>query len=166
MNKQGKYRVILWVLGGFMMPPISWLLVNWYLKIWTVDETVQIILSPRMWAYIIVFVGTVFTILIKKITPICDYRQKNENISIDEAQKNTAFIPKFIIVSNAIYSLVGPIFVLFGKDFLSQREFILSSVLGFALIFLFTVPFFINLTITMEKLTSQLPLSNQHKFLS
>ncbi len=148
------------------MPPIAWLALGWYAQIWSFSELTEIILSPNIWIYVLVMVGSLQAFLRSQLSTIERYLSERTDSSLKKAQKVISRLPYFFSVSIIIYILVGPKIVLWGLNFLTETEFWLAEATGLPIIFLFAAPFFINYIENIQKYTAGIPLSREIQFLT
>ncbi|MBF0524537.1 MAG: hypothetical protein HQK56_05505 [Deltaproteobacteria bacterium] len=63
MNEKMKNGIFVWFIGGFLTPPVAWLLMNWYSGLVSINELIQLMLSPLLIVYVLVFVSAVVFVL-------------------------------------------------------------------------------------------------------
>ncbi len=155
--------VIAWFVGAFLMPPIMWLLTSWFFGIWNSEEMLQIILSPVMWGYVGVFVVGVFVEVRRRLRPVQTYVYGDHSTeNLKGAQRAIARLPRFFLVSMAVYTMLGTYVVLAGKSFIDRVEFILAFMVGVPIIFLFAVLFFIMMVARLDETARSVPLSSEN----
>ncbi len=158
--------IIAWFIGSFLLPPISWLLSAWYFKVWNTDEMLKIMLRPNIPLYVMVFAGIIFFIVKKKIGEISLYYESPNPENLDKAQKSAAFIPRFFMLILPIYTTLGDFPVIGPLDFIDRTEFMLGLAIGVPIVFLFAIPFFIQMNKELELFTADFPFSAKNKQIS
>lgn len=139
-----KLRIQLWLYGAFLMPPMVWLLLAWYAEIWNFSEMLQIVLSPYIWIYVIVYLFIIMLLISWKLNIIQKYFDNPGPVTLENAQKQIASLVRFFSINVILYILIGPKVVTWHVDFLSDTEFWLAEATGLPIIFLFAAPFFIQ----------------------
>ncbi len=153
--------MMLW-LGSFIVPPLGWLAINWYLGLWSLSELITIALSPGLFVYVSSYLVLSVFVLKQYLNAIERYSRQQDILSLQNAQKRTASLPKAFLVLMGVYCVIGPNTGMLGKDFLTQTEYLLGAFLGIPFVLLFSIPFFILLTIQWEQWTSCIPFSRQY----
>ena len=169
MSASGK--VMFWFILGFMLPAMPWMAFQWYFDIWSNDETIEIMLSLWMWAYIIIVNIIVISTVKIKLYRIRRYFKNPTDKTAIAAQKAIAFLPKFFLITMAIYCIVGPNVALMGQTlgtnpFMDNVEYAVAQLLGVPLTLFFSILFFINMTIHLEAFAKKVPLSHEYRFIS
>ncbi|QTA91857.1 Methyl-accepting chemotaxis protein signailling domain-containing protein [Desulfonema magnum] len=141
------------------MPPFWWLAGNWYLKLWTLDETIQISLSPVLLVYVAGYVTMSYVFLTNHFKIIEIYKIERSNLNLDKAQHAAASLPKSFLFLIGLYCIIGPNTGMWGKEFLTSPEYIMGELLGIPIIFLFSLPLFIVLTKKWEQFCDFVPVS-------
>ena len=70
MDKKKIRTIYLWYIGAFLMPPMAWLFLAWFSKLWNFSEMLQIIKSPNIWVYVIFYVSATTYVLYYKMKPL------------------------------------------------------------------------------------------------
>ncbi len=157
-------KLLLFVLSGFMIPPITWILIVFYTQIFNFDELVSIVLSLPMVAYIIfaTLIGLYFfNIQLKKIQIAVD-----NSASTLQSDKTLSYLPELFMISQFIYTSFGPLIVLKSLDFVTTEQFYLAQLYTIPLVLLFVIPVFILFVTTLETWTQNLELSQEYKYIS
>ncbi len=163
--KNLKTKVVVYFLGGFMMPPITWLIGLVYYGIVSSEEVLSIAFSPILWGYVFLFFTGMGIYLAKKIRCIDEYLTTMNEDGLAKVQHSVCFIPKFFMIAIATYVLVGPTIVLIDQEFLSAWEVFYSELIAVPIVLLFAVPFLTYLMINLEKWTSPIPLAKKRNCL-
>lgn len=164
-----KFRIIIllgFVLGALVPTPIYFFSL-WYYEFITTKELVGLFTSLKPW---MIFVAIYYPMLViylsKKLSIISDYLQNKNSYDVERVQKTISFLPKFYIVNIMMYATLGASFAVIPEGFLNTFEKSTSIVLGFAFVFVYTIPFFIYTIKLLEKWTRTIPLSDEFKFIS
>ncbi len=157
-------KLLLYVLSGFMIPPIVWIAIVFYTKIFTFDELVSVVLSMQMIAYIVVI--TTLGILFFRGKLLHVSRSLQNKISNDTTDKILSRLPATFVIIQLLYTSFGPFVVLSSLDFVSHEQFLLAQAFTLPLVLLFTIPAFISFVTTLETWTKGLPLSSKYPFMS
>lgn len=155
-------KIILWILAGYMFPPVSWLFTLYYSNVVdNFDELLALLLSPLMHAYILVNVAISIFLVRRSLKKVNLFFQKGDAESEEQAAKALAAIPVQYIVGVSFYCIAGPFTPMLGKDFLSIEETILGELMGIPLVVVFNIPFFIVVMLYTEKLGTGIPLQEK-----
>jgi len=146
-------------LGGFIMPPLVWLISLLYLGIINLSEIGQIALTPLLWIYVLGFCVLIYVIVNHHLNRIDAYLQAPDQEKIINVQKSILFLPKFYLIAISIYCLIGPNAGMFGHVFLTSTEYIFGELVAIPIILLFSLPFYGFTTNNLEKWTVEIPLS-------
>jgi methyl-accepting chemotaxis protein len=166
MKKSDGSNIILWFVGSFMVPPVTWLLAAWYYDFWNTEEMIKVLLRPHMPVYVILVVILVYLLVRHYIKMIRDYYEKPDDISLVKAQKSASYLPWMFILSLPLYIVVGNYVVLNSLTFIDNTEFYLALSIGVPIVFIFAIPFFIMMNKHLERFTVGLPFSDRYKPLS
>ena len=158
--------IISWFIGSFLIPPVSWLLSAWYFKVWNSEEMLKVMLRPHIPVYVIIFAGIIYFIVKYKVKEISAYFESPNEQNLIRAQKSAAFIPMFFMIILPIYTTLGDFPVLGPLDFIDTTEFLLGLAIGVPIVFLFAIPFFIQMNKELELYTANIPFSEKHRQLS
>lgn len=163
----GKEKLIInWFVGSFLIPPVTWLLSAWFFKVWNTEEMLEVMLRPHIPVYVIIFAGIIYFIVKQNVGTIKKYFDSPTPKNMENAQKSAAFIPKFFMIILPVYTTLGNFPVLGTLDFIDKTEFLLGLSIGVPIVFLFAIPFFIQMNKELELFTAQLPFSDKHKQLT
>ena len=157
-------RLLLFVLIGFMIPPIVWILIVYYTQIFNFDELVSVVLSLTMILYIIFVTAAGLFFFNTQLSAIQEaVNSKNTSEGID---KKLAFLPMLFLSAQFLYTAFGPLAVLSSLDFVTSNQFWLAQLFTIPLVLLFVIPVFILFVTTLETWTKELTLSDKHPFMS
>jgi hypothetical protein len=159
-------KVLIWTIGGFIVPPVVWLLGSWYFDICNFNETLALAFTPLLWIYVIGYVGAVAGLTAHNLKQIKVCLDEPSAEHLVRAQRSLAFLPILFLTAIAIYCLIGPNTALYGKPFLDMMKYMLGWFLGVPIIFVFSVPFFLCMVANLERMAVGIPISTEHKFLS
>lgn len=171
MDKPKAFPVLGWLLAAFMTPPMVWLGGGIFVELWTFDQMwAQIVLTPYIWSYVALLVGFLFFLARRQLGKVVAWRSHPTGDSLESAQKSIAFLPVFSVVWMTIYCVAGPNVALLGQTlgspFLDGWGYLIAELLAIPLILLFSIPFFILMTISLERFSADVPLSSRHRFLT
>jgi methyl-accepting chemotaxis protein len=152
------------VFTGMMIPPMGWLFLLAYSSLFTLDELVQIVISLPMLIYMVIATSAMLIGFSKKLAALEGLIGDKHND--EESARLIAKIPYYFLAGQALYNLLGPSVVLFGKPFMSTERFILAELSVFPLLFLFIIPVFILFVQRLEEWVSTVPLSERYRFIS
>jgi len=156
-------RILYWFIGSFLLPPISWLLTAWYFNVWSTEEMLIVLFRLNIPVYVLIVASIIYFVVKKRIAVIKFYFENPSPASLTQAQKSIAFIPWFFMVILPIYTIVGNLPTLLPLDFIDTTELFIAMSIGVPIVFLFAIPFFIQLTKNLEFYTKDLPFSDKHK---
>ena len=157
-------RLLLFVLIGFMIPPIVWILIVYYTQIFNFDELVSVVLSLTMILYIIFVTAAGLFFFNTQLSAIQEaVNSKNTSEGID---KKLALLPMLFLSAQFLYTAFGPLAVLSSLDFVTSNQFWLAQLFTIPLVLLFVIPVFILFVTTLETWTKELTLSDKHPFMS
>ena len=166
MKKADGSNIILWFVGSFMVPPVTWLLSAWYYDFWNTEEMIKLLWRPHMPVYVVLIVILVYLMVRHYIKMIREYYEKHDEVSLVRAQKIAAYLPWMFILSLPLYIVAGNYVVLNSLTFIDNTEFYLALSLGVPIVFIFAIPFFIMMNKHLERFTVDLPFSDRYKPLS
>jgi methyl-accepting chemotaxis protein len=161
--KATKNGVILYFIAAFMMPPMAWFSGMPFYGIVSLPELLEIALTPILWLYVAFFLFGNYFYLKNRLGLVERYLNGDESVSLEKVQKILRWIPHFFIIAIVTFLVIGPNTGLYGKDFLTTQEYIFGEAIAFPIVFLFAVPFFIFMTINLEKWAAAVPFSEKYK---
>ncbi len=169
--KKIRSRIYLWFYLGFISPPLIWLSSGLFFHLWDNKSLFRIIQSPWMWIYMLTFFVILGILIFSKVQVIGRYRKDPSPENLIDAQKALKSLPWTFILGMTLYCVLGPFAALIDQTlhnpFLDRFQFILAEVLAIPLILLFSIPFFIFYTRSLEKYTCDIPMPEEnHKFLN
>lgn len=154
--------VIGWFIGAYLMPPIMWLVTSWFFGIWNTDEMVAIIVSPVIWIYVGVFVVTLFVVVRRRLHVVARFiAGERDETTTAAAQREVSRLPRFFLVTMAVYTMLGTVVVLAGQRFIDRVEFILAFLVGVPIIFLFAILFFVKMVARLDAFAREVPISSE-----
>jgi hypothetical protein len=145
-----------------MLPPLVEGVIIWYLGIWDIYEVLQVLANFRNLLFVPGYILIAVLFLLKQFKLVEGYRTNQETSSLQAAQRAAALLPKAFFPLMSIYCLIGPSMSMWGLDFITPKERLLGVLLGIPLILVFSVPFFVLLTIQWEHWTNFVPLSPKY----
>lgn len=152
------------LLTGFMIPPVTWILIIYFSKTFSIDQLMTILLSYQMILYILFATSAVVWFMNTQLLVI--ESSVKANSSDPKTAKIIARLPHWFILFEFLYNTIGPFVVLGSFDFVTTQKFVFAQLFTLPLILLFIIPVFILSVIDLEKWTRELPLSTQFPFLS
>ncbi len=158
-----KNKVLYFGLSCFIFPPLTWLLLCWYVSLVNASELLSVALSPLLIIYVSVYVGAVFFYIKKSIAAVEQFTASKESAQLEDVQKRAASFPKMIFLLVFIYCVVGPNMGLLFKEFLDSTEYFIAWAIGIPIVMLVMFPLYVQTLISWELLTNQIPLSKKHK---
>ncbi len=144
-------------LGGFVMPPAMWLVGLAYLGVVSLDELVQVALSPLLWIYVVGYCLLVFWLVNRRLDRIAAYLAAPDDDKLAAAQSSLAWLPGFYLGANVIYGLISPNTGMWGHAFLTTTEYVLGELIAIPIIFLFALPFYGYTVAKLEEWTTAMP---------
>ena len=152
-----------------MAPPVLWLAYGLYFRVWSLDEMLRIVTSMWIWGYVALFVGGISLLVNARLRMVEQLAQDATADEVDAARRATNAVPRIFLLGMSVYCLVGPNVALLGQTlndpFLDGAEYLFAELLGVPLILLFTIPFFINMVISLESFCRNVPLADDRPFL-
>ena len=159
-------KILNWFIGSFLLPPVSWLISAWYFNVWNTEEMLIVLIRPNIPAYVLIVASIIYFIVKKNLKNIKKYYDNPQPESLVKAQKSAAFIPWFFMIILPIYTTLGDFPVLLPLEFIDNTEFLIAIVIGVPIVFLFAIPFFIQMNKYLEIYTKDLPFSSKYKAMS
>lgn len=158
-------KSLIWlVFAGMMIPPAGWLFLLSYSSLFTFDELFQIVISLPMFGYMGIATTAMLVGFSNKFSTLESFLgQSSKN---EESAALIAKIPYYFLVGQAVYNLLGPAVVLWGKPFMNTERLILAELAVLPLLFLFIIPVFIIFVQRLEEWVISVPLSERHPFIS
>ena len=147
-----------------MIPPIVWIGIVYYARIFTLDEMFSIVFSAAMIAYIIFVTAFGLYFFHSRLTHI--QNAIDSNASTDETDKILSRLPAWFMSAQLLYTSFGPLAVLESLDFVTTEQFWLAQLFTLPLVLLFVIPAFISFVTNLEKWTKTLALSSEYPFMS
>jgi methyl-accepting chemotaxis protein len=165
-DEQAK-TIVFWTLGAFLAPPAAWLAALWYFGLCTPAQLLEIALTPMLAIYVVGYIGGVWVLVDRHLKRITAGLKTPSASAALEARRSLALLPKLFLGTLTVYSLVGPNTGLWGKSFFAEpTTYLLGWIIGVAIIFVFSVPFFIAMMAGLEKISQGIPISAQHRSIS
>ncbi len=162
MNQRSKLLLLLFI--GLMIPPGMWLFILYYTQVFNLSELISIVLSLPMIGYIVFVTAGVmyfFNIQLRHIEAAVI--AKKSSVAADKSLSN---LPAQLLITQFLYSTIGPSVVLLGLDFVTSEKFWLAQLVAIPLVLLFIIPVFISFVIALETYTKDLVLSQEYPFIS
>lgn len=154
-DKKIENKIIWSAVFSFMGPPMGWMMIIIVSELLDMDGLVKILLNPFFWIYC----GTFLSIniwrnfqLMKKIKTL------SESKNFDDINRYIKKIPLHFFLFTMLYGTLGPPAVTLGLGF-SDHVFYVCWILGPVVIFTFSVPFFNNYMILIDKYVVNLPMN-------
>lgn len=166
VQKPNTKSIYAWFIGGFLSSPVIWFVVLWYSGVFSPSELVHIGVSPLLVFWAVGFIIFATVMLSRKLKEIQNYRGTPDPASILRASNAVTFLPVFFILAEIVYCIVGPNTGLIGKDFVTGTEYALAYLFAIPLIIVFSVPFYIQFLISLEKWAADVPLASRNIFLN
>ncbi len=157
-------KLLFFVLMGFMIPPIVWIMIVYYTQIFNFEELLSVVLSLAMILYIIF--ATAIGILFFNSQLSAVEEAVNSKATSTVADQKLALLPILFMGAQFLYTAFGPLVVLSSLDFVSSNQFWLAQLFTIPLVLLFIIPVFILFVTTIETWTKGLRLSDKHPFIS
>ena len=160
-------RILGWVLGAFLVPPAMWLVGIWYFDLCTLEQTVQIALTPALAVYVVGYTGATLALVNRHLKQVTACLVAPSAQGILRARRSLSHLPLLFLGTMALYCVIGPNTALYDKSFLdTATKYSLCWLIGVAIIFVFSVPFFISMIGNLEKISRGIPICEQHRSLS
>ena len=159
-----KNKLLTYVLLGFMVPPTAWVLILFYVNLFSFEELLHIVFSVEMILYIIF--ATAFGLFYFNSKLIVVQKALQIHTADDLANKTIAQLPIFFMIVQFLYTSFGPLSVLSFMNFISTEQFWLAQLFTIPLILLFVIPVFTIFVNTLEEWTATLEISAVFKFIS
>ncbi|SFV57162.1 Methyl-accepting chemotaxis protein [hydrothermal vent metagenome] len=159
-----KNKLLILVFTGFMIPPIAWILMVYYAKVFSFDEMIQIVFSPAMISYILI-ATTLGLLFFKTKLAVIDIAIQNAENSI-ASDKILSYLPMWFLVAQFFYTFFGPFIALISLDFVTRTQLWIAQLFGLPLVLLFVIPAFILFITSLETWSKELALSKEYPFIS
>ena len=157
-------KLLLYVLFGFMIPPIVWIMIVYYTQIFNFDELISVVLSLTMILYIIF--ATVAGLFFFNTQLSAIEQAVNSKKTTQSVDRKLAFLPILFMTAQFLYTAFGPLAVLSSLDFVTSNQFWLAQLFTVPLVLLFVIPVFILFVTNLETWTKELTLSDKYPFMS
>ncbi len=164
--KNLKLSIIVIFIGGFIAPPVFWLLGLAYFGIVSLTELMQILLNPLLWLYVVGYNIFIYFYVNKQLNRISKFLNSTSPTDLREVQACITRLPKFFIFAEIIYCIIGPITGMFGMSFLNVTKYILGEFIAIPIILLFSLPFYNYAMNSLEAWTEPIPLPDKYGLLS
>ncbi|MDH4263253.1 MAG: methyl-accepting chemotaxis protein [Spirochaetia bacterium] len=157
MNKFNRSNIQLLYLGGFIIPPLFWILAGMYIGIYSISSILK--MSPVFFIlYIAVNIG-VYIYINKLFFDIEIAYQKVGKKYVFNAQRAINYLPKFYIIILPVFGIILPLSAQTNIYGILTFEFFIEWIFGLSLIFIVSTPFFISMLDLLEKSTEDIPIS-------
>ena len=157
-------KLLLFVLIGFMIPPIVWIFIVYYTQIFNFEELISVVLSTTMILYIIFATAVGLFFFNTQLSAI--EKAVNSKTTTESIDKKLTLLPMMFMIAQFLYTAFGPLAVLSSLDFVTSNQFWLAQLFTVPLILLFVIPVFILFVTNLETWTKVLTLSDKHPFMS
>ncbi|MCK4259974.1 MAG: methyl-accepting chemotaxis protein [Halanaerobiales bacterium] len=165
--KNLKTKIILGFNVGVLVPTIIYFFSLWFYGFMSTEQLILSFTTLRLWMlFVIVYFPLMNTYLIRKLKFLSNYLEYPKQDELGKAQKIVSQLPKMFIYHVMIYATSGASSLVLVENFFTVSEKIMGIALGFAFTFVYALPFFVGTVILIEKWTSSIPISENHKFLS
>lgn len=163
-NMAARTKLLIFVLIGFVIPPVAWIFMLFYSNIFSADKLWDVILSNALHIY--VAGATTFGLLFfnSKFNVIQTALEQKE--TSEKSYKTLSGLPNCFLLAQVLYSTFGPLVVLNSLDFVSSTQFWLGQLLSIPIILLFMIPSFILFVTTLEEWSQPIQLSEKYAYLS
>ncbi len=162
MNFKNRLLVLFFV--AFMIPPMVWIIIIYFIKMVTLEQLFEIVLSAPMILYMIVSTAIAFIYISKKLS-IVEKGVLNNSTDIKLVQ-TINHLPKAIFIGTIIYCISGAFIVTGFQSFSTPMMTFLSATLSLSFPLLFSMPAIIKFIIGVESWTHNIPLNNKYRFIS
>jgi len=159
-----KTKLLTFVLLGFMIPPIVWIGIVYYSKIFNLEEILAIVFSITMIAYILFVTSAALFFFHRQLLHVNNAVVTRE--STEMSDKTLSKLPYLFLVAQLLYTSFGPLAVLNSLDFVSTQQFWLAQLFTLPLVLLFAIPTFILFVTHLERWTKGLAFSQKYPFIS
>jgi len=151
----------------FLLSPVAvWAAIGVTVGTVTISEIISIIFSLQTLLYVMIVTTAMLFYFNNKLSDIELYLNNKSHQSRDDIDKIIARLPVHLYVGGFFYVLFGSHVALYGRDFLTDFEFIIYNLLAIPVFFLFVVPFFISFFRSLEAWVSDIHLPKKYKSLS
>jgi len=155
------------MLGAFLLPPAVWLVGIVYFGLCTPEQAVTIALTPLLAIYVVGYTGTMVWVVHRHLAGIGACAAAPSPEANRRARRSLALLPKLFLGAMAVYCIIGPNTAIYDKAFLdTPAKYLLAWMIGIAIIFVFSVPFFIAMVANLEKIAIGIPVCEEHRSLS
>jgi len=160
-------RIYIYFLASFMIPPMSWFLVNWYTGAFTTDIVITILLFPALHLYILFYVSFSFYFFRRKLNHLFDYVLEPDLVIVEDAQKKIRHVQNFFFLTLLGYVIFGPLVVQEAlRDEMTDVAYISGWLSGLPLIFIYSGPFVILFIKNFGQSMSSLPFIDKYRSMS
>ena len=160
-------RILGWMLGAFLVPPAMWLIGIVYFDLCTPAQAVAVASTPLLAIYVIAYTGATVWVVHRHLTQIRACAAAPSAEANRRARRSLALLPKLFLGAMAVYCIIGPNTAIYDKAFLdTPAKYLLAWMIGIAIIFVFSVPFFISMVANLERIAIGIPVCEEHRSLS
>ena len=150
-----KNSILLWSEMIFFIPTLCYLFFLWASGLLNGEIMVRLLFSPVLWGFVLIYNTFAFIYNIKTLSRIEAFVMEGHG-DLKSAQKDIAVYPVILFLTSCVYSIVGPMLVLYFIP-LDRMEWILGSSLGLPFIVLGSLPFFLTMLSKLERFTREVP---------
>jgi len=159
-DKKLEKKIIVNAVFSFMGPPTGWLLIIIVSQLLDMDGVLKVMLNPFFYIYCGVFLSINIWINKRMIQKIQLLYNKNE---ITELNKIIKYIPLTFFGFTFTYGILGPPAVTLGLGF-NAHVFTMCWILGPVVILTFSIPFFNQYMILIDRYVSHIPMSDKYYY--
>ena len=153
-----KNGILLWAELIFFIPTICYLFFLWASGLFNTAIMVKMLLSPGLWGFVIVYNSLAFIYNTKTLSTIEGFVMDGEG-ELKAIQRTIALFPVILFVISVVYSIIGPVIVLYFMH-LNRMELMLGSSLGLPFIVLGSLPFFLTMLSKLDRFTKDVPMDD------
>lgn len=162
MDKAESARIFRMIITGYVLPPVVWFFLVWFLDIADFDDLLSMwinIQGPLILALMVTFIGYQASRFLHQIV---DAKSNPGNIDkVEKAQSAISRLPRYFIYSFPIVAFLTPLAMVSGVFNYFSTNFFYSIFLYFFVAFVLSASFLIQMVIGIEKWTSSIPLSQK-----
>jgi len=164
-----KTRIIFNLIAGLICGALMLFITTCFLNIYTIDETIEIMLNPATWIFAFLYPGFLVYILKRNLDEINSFIHNPDPRSLHNIQKRLRFIPLFYIAAGTCFALIGTAsgyITLWNREGFPVMKIIITELVAIQMLIIIVIPFFAKAIAILEEWTIDIPLSDETKFLS
>ena len=146
----------------FIFPQVLLIFVIKYLGIFTDKEFQVLVFSPYFWIMTLILPLLYYFIFQKAVSSILRWKEDASSVPLDTVSKAVVSVPKYILISGAVYGMCLPQVVTLLQPGIPLDVRLDLTLLGYACIMFFGIPFYIPFIRYFETWSDDVPFRKDY----